>query len=169
MVARNQTFLIVGLISLIISCSVPLKPTTFEAESLPYSLSSAYPLAVKAKLTGKQSYELEMAGPNISVNDDEFTNTVVDQLTRTLQKNGVFVDPNSNRIIEIQVVHIAVQPSGNMFCVIDFNRTLDDGRIRGLQARAGSWNYEKACKQALTNTVAELLKDSETVEYIAGK
>ena len=78
------------------------------------------------------------------------------------------VDPGAERYIEIRVVRVSLQPTMTFDCVIDFNRWLGEGRVRGLQSRANSWNFQNACNAALSQAAADTLNDPDTHAYLEG-
>jgi hypothetical protein len=131
-------------------------------------LHATAPVSVRPRVVGSTKHALEIAGPNITVDEDQFSSELVNRVLEALLAQSVPVDPDAERSIELQVVRVALQPDRTFFCVIDFNRRLEDGRLRGLQSRSKNWNYETACGEALSQAVVDLLDDPETRAYLEG-
>ncbi len=152
------------------ACSVRLNPDDFTQRytDLP-QLRNLQPLTVKVNLSGTKDKALPLAGPDVIINEDEFTNELAKRLKDNLEHNGVSVVPDSSRVIEIKTTHIALQPDRTIYCVIDFNRKLGDGAFYGFQARSKNWNYKTACDEALNQAVSLILNDSDTLKYLKGE
>jgi hypothetical protein len=53
--------------------------------------------------------------------------------------------------------------------VIDFNRRLGEGPLRGLQSRAkNGWDARKACSAAASQVIIDTLNDPAVREYLKG-
>jgi hypothetical protein len=158
-----------GLALLTSGCTTPLHPKPFEVQqsSIP-NLEARQPVAIRARLDGGPKRTLQIAGPDVVVSEDEFTTALVDRIIQTLRDRTVPLDPNSQRAVEFQVVRVSLQPTMDFDCVIDFNRKLGDGRLHGLQSRAKSWNFEKACAAAVSQAVVDALNDPDTRTYLEG-
>ena len=124
---------------------------------------------MRARLTGDPKRKLSIAGPDVVVSEDEFTSALVNGLVQTLRQQSARVDPNAERSIEIRVVRVSLQPTMTFDCVIDFNRWLGGGRLRGLQSRASNWNFQSACTAALSQAAVDTLNDPDTKTYLEGK
>ena len=153
-----------------LSCTTRLNPHDLDIEvaSVP-PLQNIKPVTIRAKLVGSKERELPLAGTDVIVNEDEFTEVLVERLIDTLKKNNVPVVPNSERSIEIQVVRVSLQPDRTFHCVIDFNRKLGNGDFYGFQSRAKDWNFETSCEEALKNTVNDILNNRDTIKYLKGE
>ncbi len=152
------------------SCSTRLDPKDLDIKSIVSPvLQNIKPVAVRAKTIGTKEKVLPIAGSDIIVNEDEFTQALAERLIATLKQNNVPVVPGADRVIEVQVVKVALQPDRTHYCVIDFNRRLGNDEFFGFQSRSKNWNYETACEEALNNTVTDLLSDQDTVKYLKGE
>lgn len=153
-----------------LSCTARLDPTDFDTKTISAPvLQNARTVTVKAKLTGAKDRELPVPGGDVVVNEDEFTEVMVKRMIDVLKNNNVSVIPTSDKVIEIQVVKVSLQPDRTMYCVIDFNRKLGGGEFYGFQSRSKNWNFETACEEALNNAVADILADRATVQYLRGE
>jgi hypothetical protein len=151
------------------ACAAPLKPKEIEPQQASIQqVRTQHPIAVRARLTGDAKRKLSMAGPDVVVSEDEFTSALVNGLIQTLRQHSVRVDPGAERSIEVQVVRVSLQPTMTFDCVIDFNRWLGQGPVRGLQSRANSWNFQNACNAALSQAAADTLNDPGTRAYLEG-
>lgn len=152
------------------SCTSHLNPRDLDIQeiSIP-SLQNIKPVTVRARLIGSKKRELPLAGADVIVNDDEFSEVLVDRLIGSLKHNNVPVVPESERLIEIQVVRVSLQPDMTFYCVIDFNRKLGKGEFYGFQSRSKNWNFKTACEDALNNTVTDILNDQDTIKYLRGE
>ncbi len=146
-----------------------MKPPDFRVEEAQIpALARDIRIAIHPRFSHTPLRELRITGANPIVSDDEFTAALVERLSRTLRERGVTLDPDASRAIEIQVVRVALQPDYAIFCVIDFNRWLGDGRVRGLQSRARSVSFRTACAAAVSQAVVDTLSDPETLAYVNG-
>jgi hypothetical protein len=153
-----------------LSCSYHLSPRELDIKSgTVLSLQNIKPVSIKAKLVGTKERLLPLAGTDVTVNEDEFSDVLVEHLTEILQNSNVSVAPMSERLIEIQVVRISLQPDTTFNCVIDFNRKLGKGEFYGFQSRAKSWNFMTACQEALKKTATDILNDQRTIKYLQGE
>lgn len=149
--------------------TVRMRPPEFPvADARVPALARDIRIAIRPRFSRTPPRELRLTGANPIVSDDEFTAALVERLSRTLRERGVTLDPDAPRSIDLQVVRIALQPDRTFFCVIDFNRWLGDGRVRGLQSRAKSVSSRKACAVALSEAVVDTLSDPETLAYVNG-
>jgi hypothetical protein len=105
---------------------------------------------------------------SLSVDEDQYTTSVIERLAEQLREHGVRVESGADHVIEIQVVRISVHPKPQFTCVIDFNRRLGEGPARGLQSRAKSWAAPKACSAAASQVVIDILNDPSTRDYLKG-
>jgi len=152
-----------------LSCTAHLSPRELDIkENIVLSLQNIKPVAIRAKLVGSKDRVLPLAGADVIINEDEFTEVLVEQLIDTLQNNNVPVVPESDRLIEIQVARVSLQPDRTIYCVIDFNRKLGNGDFYGFQSRSKSWNFKTACEDALKNTVTDILHNQDTIKYLKG-
>lgn len=150
--------------------TVRMKPADFPvADAQIPALARDLQIAVRPRFSRTPLRELRITGTNPIVSDDEFTASLVERLSRTLRERGVTLDPDAPRSIEIQVVKVALQQDLSLFCVIDFNRWLGDGRVRGLQSRARSVSFRTACAAAVSQAAVETLRDPETLAYVNGE
>ncbi len=79
------------------------------------------------------------------------------------------VEPGSDRLVEIQIVRITIHMKPQYTCVIDFNRRLGSGPVRGLQSRAqNGWDARKACSAAASQVVIDTLSDPSLRDYLRG-
>jgi hypothetical protein len=153
------------------SCTSHLSPRdldTQDVSTIP-SLQNIKPVTIRAKLVGSKERVQPLAGSDVIVNEDEFTQVLVERLIESLKRNNVPVVPASERSIEIQVVKVSLQPDMTFYCVIDFNRKLGNGEFYGFQSRSKNWNYETACVDALKTTVTDILHDQDTIKYLRGE
>lgn len=163
------TFFIITIL-LNVSCTTTLNPKDFEVGNFATpNLMGIKPVAIKAKIAGKQSSEIPLPGGSVLINEDEFTQTLVDRIVDALKRSNTPIAPTSEHSIEIQVVKVSLQPTNTMHCVIDFNRKLDNEEFYGFQSRSKSWNYETACEEALNNAVNDVLNDRNTLRYLKGE
>jgi hypothetical protein len=66
-------------------------------------------------------------------------------------------------------VRISIHPKPQYTCVIDFNRRLGSGPVRGLQSRAeNGWDARKACSAAASQVVIDTLNDPSMRDYLKG-
>jgi len=94
-----------------LSCSYHLSPRELDIKSeTVLSLQNIKPVAIKARLVGTKERLLPLAGTDVTVNEDEFSDVLVERLTETLQNSNISVIPMSERLIEIQVVRVSLQP-----------------------------------------------------------
>ncbi len=105
---------------------------------------------------------------SLSVDEDQYTTSIVTRLAEQLRKHGVRVESGADHLLEIQVVRISVHPKPQFTCVIDFNRRLGKAPARGLQSRAKSWDARKACSTAASQVVIDILNDPSTRDYLKG-
>jgi hypothetical protein len=81
----------------------------------------------------------------------------------------VRVERGAGRQVEMQVVRITIHMKPQYTCVIDFNRRLGEGPLRGLQSRAKSgMNARRACSAAAAQVVIDTLNDPLFREYLNG-
>lgn len=150
-----------------LSCTYHLSPRELDIQKSPVSsLKNIKPVSVRAKLVGSKEKVLPLAGTNVSVNEDEFTDVLVERLIDALRDNNIPVVPASDRSIELQVVDVSLQPDRTIYCVIDFNRKLGKGDFYGFQSRSKDWNFKTACEDALKNTITDILNDADTIKYL---
>lgn len=93
---------------------------------------------------------------------------IITRLAEQLRDRGVRTEPGADLLLEIQVVRISVHPKPQFTCVIDFNRKLGGGPVRGLQSRAESWDARKACSAAASQVVIDTLNDQTVRDYLKG-
>lgn len=153
------------------SCTSHLSPRDLDTQdvSTTPSLQNIKPVTIRAKLVGTKERVQPLAGTDVIVNEDEFTQVLVERLIESLKRNNVPVVPASERSIEIQVVRVSLQPDMTFYCVIDFNRKLGNGEFYGFQSRSKNWNYETACEDAIKTTVTDILHDQDTIKYLRGE
>jgi len=107
---------------------------------------------------------------SVSVDEDEYTTAVITGLAQELRKHGVRVESGADYLVEIQVVRVSIHPKPQYTCVIDFNRRLGTGPVRGLQSRAErGWDARKACEAAASQVVIDTLKDPSLRDYLKGE
>jgi hypothetical protein len=153
-----------------LSCTTHLSPRELDIqESSVPTLQNIKPVTIRAKLVGSKERVLPLAGADVIVNEDEFTEVLVERLIDALQNNNVPVTPESDRLIEIQVARVSLQPDRTFYCVIDFNRKLGKGSFYGFQSISKNWNFKTACEDALKNTVTDILNDQDTIKYLKGE
>jgi hypothetical protein len=131
-------------------------------------LHAPNPIAVRPRLVGSAKRPLSIGSMTINVDEDQFSSELVNRVLGALRAQSVPLDPDAARSVELQVVRVALQPDSTFLCVVDFNRRLGDGRVRGLQSRSRNWNYETACAEALSQAVADTLSDPDTRAYLEG-
>lgn len=153
------------------SCTSHLSPRDLDTQdvSTTPSLQNIKPVTIRAKLVGSKERVQPLAGTDVIVNEDEFTQVLVERLIDALKHNNVPVVPASDRSIELQVVRVSLQPDMTFYCVIDFNRKLGNGEFYGFQSRSKNWNYETACEDAIKTTVTDILHDQDTIKYLRGE
>jgi hypothetical protein len=105
---------------------------------------------------------------SVSVDEDEYTTAVITRLAEQLREHGVRVESGAGHLIEIQIVRVTIHPKPQYTCVIDFNRKLGSGPVRGLQSRDKRWNAPKACAAATDRVVIDILNDPATRDYLKG-
>lgn len=132
------------------------------------TLHASSPIAVRPRIVDGPKRKIAIAGPDVTVDEDQFSSELVNRVVEELRSQSVPVDPDASRSIELQVVRVSLQPDRTIYCVIDFNRRLGDGELRGLQSRAKNSNYETACGEALSRAVVDTLNDSTTRSYLEG-
>lgn len=153
-----------------VSCTTTLNPKDFEIGNFATpNLMGIKPLAIKAKIAGKKATETPLPGGNVLINEDEFTQALVDRIIDKLKRSNAPIIPASERSIEIQVVKVSLQPTNTIYCVIDFNRKLGNEEFYGFQSRSKNWNYKTACEEALNNAVNDVLIDQNTLCYLKGE
>lgn len=166
---RKITFVLITAL-LNVSCTATLNPQEFDiANTVAPNLKDVKPISIKAKIIGKKTTEIPLPGGNVLINEDEFTQSLVDRIADRLKRSNVPIVPASERSIEIQVVKVSIQPTNTIYCVIDFNRKLNNEEFYGFQSRSKNWNYETACEQALSNAVNDVLIDPNTLRYLKGE
>ena len=107
---------------------------------------------------------------NVSVDEDEYTTAVITGLAKELRKHGVRVESGADHLVEIQVVRVTIHPKPQYTCVIDFNRRLGTGPVRGLQSRTQrGWDARKACEAAASQVVIDTLNDPSLRDYLKGE
>jgi hypothetical protein len=124
------------------------------------------PVAIRPRIVGSAKHELPIAGANVTVDEVQFSSELANGVLEALRLQSAPVDPDAARSVELQVVRVALQPDRTIFCVIDFNRRLGDGRVRGLQSRSKDWNFQTACSDALAQAVVDTLNDPDTRSYL---
>jgi hypothetical protein len=164
----------IGVVNILIfaccSCTSHLNPRDLDIQAISIpTLQNINSVTIRARLIGSKERELPLAGTDVIVNEDEFTEVLVERLIDTLKHNNVPVAPKSERSIELQVVRVSLQPGMTFYCVIDFNRKLGKGEVYGFQSRSKSWNYETACEDALKNTVTDIIQNQDTIKYLRGE
>lgn len=154
---------------LLAACTLPVKPKDSAiAPGAVTAFENAAPVAVRAVLVGRESRTIPVAGGKLVVNEDDFSGAMVSRMIAALETHGVPVEDASPRIIEIQVVRVSIHTTASFDCVIDFNRRLGGGPLRGMQARAGKWDIEKACGDATSQAAIEALMDADMRAYLTG-
>lgn len=150
------------------SCSLHLNPHNFNSIELSVpTLHDIQPVAIRAKLNNKPERELPLAGPDVVVIDDQFAEVIVERLINTLKKQGVEIDPNAKKSIEIEIPHVSFLTTARIYCVIDYNRKLGNGEFYGFQSRYNEIS-EMGCNKAIDNAVIQILNDPETISYLTG-
>ncbi len=148
--------------------TVPAPPGTFKIadEAIP-SLGGG-PVELRAKLGLKGRRVISQGVSNLSVDEDLYTAAVISRLSEQLRKRGVRVELDADRSIEVGIVHITIHMKPQFTCVIDFNRRLGDGPLRGLQSRVKRWRADKACSAAAAQVVIDTLNDPSVRAYLIG-
>jgi hypothetical protein len=165
---RICSLLVVPLLAGACAVQMRLKDSEIPDGAIP-QIHSTTPVAVRPRIVGTTKHELAIAGANVTVNEDQFSGELANRVLAVLRAQSVAIDPEAERSVELQVVRVALQPDMTFFCVIDFNRRLGDGRLRGLQSRSKNWNYETACAEALSQAAVDLLDDPDTRAYLEAK
>lgn len=161
---------VISIALICISCTAYLDPHDFDRENITApSFQSPKPISVKARLVGTKERELPVAGATVIVNEDEFTKELVEQVSEALKNKNIQVVPHSDRVVEIQVVRVALQPDRTIYCVIDYNRKLGDGAFYGFQSRSKNWNFNTACNDALKEAANAILNEQTTIKYFKGE
>lgn len=159
-----------GIILFCVSCSTYLEPSDFELdEVVAPSIRISKPIAVKPHLIGTKERELPLAGTNVIVNEDEFTKVLAEKIASALKNKGYPVVSDADRVIEIQVARVSLQPTARMHCVIDYNLKLGDGKFYGFQTSATSWNFETACEMAVQQAANQVLNSQSVIKYFQGE
>ena len=160
--------LVAGFVVVSMGCATPLRIKEFDIPeaSIP-SVVSSHVVSVDAIPLGRGRRVVPLAGPNVSVDEDEVGMAVASRMAEQLRQRGVTVEAGGSRVIAIQVVRVSLQPDRKIWCVIDFNRRLGGGRFFGFQSRAKSWSFEKACAAAVSQAVIDQLNDASTLAYLS--
>ncbi len=168
---RLANFILLLLFSITLTaCSVRLTPQDLDQETFTIpSLNHSKPVTILAKLNNTEDITLPIAGPDIVINEDQFSLDLVQRLEKNLKHNGVIIDENAPLSVTIEITHIEIQPDRKMYCVIDFNRKFGDQIFLGFQARSRSWNLKTACEEALNDAVNIILNDQDTMNYLKGE
>lgn len=165
---RTKTAAVFGLLAL--ACATHLRPGESEisAGAIP-RIDATGSVAVRAAHAGAGERALPGPGVDVVVDDAEFAAELASRLSKQLQQNGVRIEADAERTIEIQVVRVSLHPEPTFTCVIDFNRRLGDAAVRGFQSRATNWNFERSCAAAVSQAVVDLLNDPSTLAYLEQK
>lgn len=150
-----------------ISCSAHIDPSDFDMDEVAApAINISKAIAIRPNLTGTKERVLPLAGASAIVNEDEFTKVLTDKIGSALKNKNYPVVADSHRAIEIQVVRVSLQPTSTMYCVIDYNLKLGDGKYYGFQSSNKNWSFKTACENALQNAANDILNAKSTVEYL---
>jgi len=132
-------------------------------------LQDLTPITLRARPVGSKIREVPLPGASVTVNEDEFTDVLVDRMNEALKRKNIPVVSNSDRIVEIQVVRVSLQADRTIYCVIDFNRKLGDGDFYGFQSRSKNMNFITSCDEALTRAANDIFNNQETITFLKGE
>ena len=165
---RSLLWLTAPVAVIALGCVTPVSPGKFDIPDGAVHSIEGGPVDLLGPLAFNREREVSIPGGKASVDEDEYTTAVVKRLAEQLRAHGVRVEPGANRVIEIRVVRVSIQPQPTFTCVIDFNRRLGDGPVQGLQSRAESWNFQKSCSAATAQVVIDILNDPTTLDFLKG-
>lgn len=151
-----------------LGCTLAAPPGSLDVSKAAIHSIEGGPVELRGNFAMKGSHVISQGVGSLSVDDDEYTTAIITGLAEQLREHGVQVESGADRRIEIQVVQILIHPKPQLTCVIDFNRKLGSGPVRGLQSRAESWDGRKACAAAASQVVIDTLKDPVLRDYLGG-
>lgn len=157
------------LVAVWFGCSVKLVPKPHEiSESKIPPIAAVAPVDVLPEFSGRPDHEVTVPMVKVTVNDDEFTQAVVERLIEELRRQGVQVVAGAEKQIAVGVERVTIVQAtmGSTHCILDCGLKLGDASPRWLQPRRGSRNYERACGAAASQAVIEILKDEAVRHYL---
>jgi hypothetical protein len=151
-----------------LGCVLPAPPGKLDPSNAAIPALAGGPVELRGNFAMKGSHVISQGIGSLSVDEDEYTTAIVTSLAKQLREHGVRVESGADRRVEMQVVQILIHPKPQFTCVIDFNRKLGNDPVRGLQARAESWDARKACSAAASQVVIDILQDPAMRDYLEG-
>ena len=143
-------------------------PEEFELDEPWPIVRSSGPVAVRGGNAPEGRFTIDLPGPQMTVDLQEYTEALVQRVREALSGQGTAIESDAATIIEIEVVYANILLQMRANCVVDFTVRAGNGYVRGHQARAGSRKLQKACDAALSRAAFELLADEQIQRYLAG-
>lgn len=165
---RHLALLCLAIVAMPLACVIPAPPGSLDLSHAVIHSIEGGSVELLGKFAMKGSHVVPLGVGSLSLDEDEYTTAIITGLAEQLRKHGIRVETGADRRIEIQVVQILIHPKPQFTCVIDFNRKLGSGRVRGLQSRAESWNSGKVCSAAASQIVIDTLNDPVLRDYLKG-
>jgi hypothetical protein len=152
-------------------CTTTLEPRELEGRiEAPWRATSAEPVFVTTPPEGSMGWEKRrVSTTTIRWNDQDFAEEIVARLREELGQMGVPVQEGAARVIELEGVRVSILVALRNHCVIDLNRRLGEGPLRGYQSRGSGSSVEKACQEALSNAVLDTLADPDVERTLRGE
>jgi hypothetical protein len=155
--------------AMVLGCVTPAPPGKSEIPDGAIKSIAGGPVELRGNFGLKGRRVISQGVGSVSVDEDEYTTAVITRLAEQFREHGVRVESGADHVVEIQVVRITIHPKPQYTCVIDFNRRLGNGPVRGLQSRAErGWDARKACAAAASQVVIDILNDPATRDYLKG-
>lgn len=164
--ARFRTVLFLAVLAAASGCvfTVPTDPNTYPAAADDFP---ALPSGTKVELVNgyAQSYFARMQG-NQQADLQEFTQTAVDILGRTLAQKGVAVGAGGKRVV-LEVNGVSWNPGfGFQRANVTLDATLDATKVSAWGEAAGV-DASRNFSQAISHSVEALLKKPEVRDYLS--
>jgi len=157
-------------LALIVGCAtIHHTPSDFELEGDRPVVNASGSVSVEAADLPSQKFSIDLPGQTLTVDLREHTDAIVDRVRAALLAQGVRLEPQASKSLEIEAVYTNILPgAGRFHCVVDFTVRAGNGYVRGHQARDESYDARKACNAALSRAAFECLSDREIRDYLAG-
>lgn len=150
------------------ACTIHHRPKDFELDEPWPALAVSGPVDVRAgdALPGMRS--IALAGQTFTLDLSEYTDALVERVAEALAAQGTPPRDGAGKSVELEVVYANILPgAGPSHCVVDFTLRTANGYVRGLQARAVSYDPQKACNAALSKAALACLRDDGLQAYLS--
>jgi hypothetical protein len=110
-------------------------------------------------------YKLLHPMASLEVNYQDMTSVAVTALQAELNARPSETAGDEEKSLNLQITDVSMV--GIWTCYINFNIATGDGYLHGHQVESGSWNFTKACHEAVTGMVIATVSDPEVQDYLA--